>query len=376
MAQIDNLVNQFPFGDSGTLSSIFNLVYIILFIIFMFYSQKIQVYIMLRDVAVSVERLKGMKDTARHKVITAMKEIGDPKSDPTPRIDQLLEYFTTMPISLDPAGVVPKIDHIINVRHQRFKGEVKIMLPSAEEVQISNLEGALDITLDLNAIYKVVRHYFLLSKQSMSIYVLMQLQMSMPLIMKEAEALAGAMTAFTHGQPIGDGAGAFVAAKLMYKKEKKIVAEDTVMVETDLDNRKMLVLKAKGPGYSTGKTGEAIRKLIEEYNGKISMVVMVDAGSKLEGETTGETVEGVGTAIGGTGVEEFQIEDVLTKYSIPINSVVIKESLLEAISPMKKEIADAVDVALAKVRRLILENTKEGDVIILAGIGNTIGIGQ
>jgi hypothetical protein len=317
-----------------------------------------------------------MKDDARHKVIVAIKETGDPKSDPTPRIDQLIEYFTTMPISLDPAGVVPKIDHIINVRHQRFKGEVKIMLPSAEEVQISNLEGALDITLDLNAIYKVVRHYFLLSKQSMSIYVLMQLQMSMPLIMKEAEALAGAMTAFTHGQPIGDGAGAFVAAKLMYKKEKKIVAEDTVMVETDLDNRKMLVLKAKGPGYSTGKTGEAIRKLIEEYNGKISMVVMVDAGSKLEGETTGETVEGVGTAIGGTGVEEFQIEDVLTKYSIPINSVVIKESLLEAISPMKKEIADAVDVALAKVRRLILENTKEGDVIILAGIGNTIGIGQ
>jgi hypothetical protein len=317
-----------------------------------------------------------MKDDARRKVVAAMKETGDPKSDPTPRIDQLIEYFTTMPISLDPAGIVPKIEHILDVRHQRFKGEVKIMLPNAEEVQVSNLEGALDITLDLNAVYKVVRHYYLLSKSTMSFYVLMQIQMQLPLVMREAEALAGAMKAFTDGQPIGDGAGALVAAKLMYKKEKKVIAEDTVMAETDLDNRKMLVLKAKGPGYSTGKTGEAIRKLIEEYNGKISMVIMVDAGGKLEGETTGETAEGVGTAIGGTGVEEFQIEDVLTKYNIPINSMVIKESLIEAISPMKKEIVDAIDVVLAKVRRLILEYTKEGDTIILAGIGNTIGIGQ
>jgi hypothetical protein len=376
MAQIDNLINQFPLGDSGTLSSILNLVYIILFIIFMFYSQRIQVYIMLREVGGAVERLKGMKDDARRKVVAAMKETGDPKSDPTPRIDQLIEYFTTMPISLDPAGIVPKIEHILDVRHQRFKGEVKIMLPNAEEVQVSNLEGALDITLDLNAVYKVVRHYYLLSKSTMSFYVLMQIQMQLPLVMREAEALAGAMKAFTDGQPIGDGAGALVAAKLMYKKEKKVIAEDTVMAETDLDNRKMLVLKAKGPGYSTGKTGEAIRKLIEEYNGKISMVIMVDAGGKLEGETTGETAEGVGTAIGGTGVEEFQIEDVLTKYNIPINSMVIKESLIEAISPMKKEIVDAIDVVLAKVRRLILEYTKEGDTIILAGIGNTIGIGQ
>jgi hypothetical protein len=331
---------------------------------------------MLRDVAVSVERLKGMKDTARHKVITAMKEIGDPKSDPTPRIDQLLEYFTTMPIILDPAGIVPKIDHILDVRHHRFKGEVKIMLPNADEDQISNLEGGLDITLGLNFLYKAVRHYYLLSKSTMSFYVLMQIQMQLPLLMREAEAFAGAVKPYIDGQPIGDGAGALVAAKLMYKKEKKVIAEDTVMAETDIDNRKVLVLKAKGPGCNTGKTGEAVRKLVEEYNGKISMVIMVDAGGKLEGETTGETAEGVGTAIGGTGVEEFQIEDVLTKYKIPINSMVIKESLIDAISPMKKEIVDAVDVVLAKVRRLILEYTKEGDTIILAGIGNTSGIGQ
>ena len=36
----------------------------------------------------------------------------------------------------------------------------------------------------------------------------------------------------------------------------------------------------------------------------------------------------------------------------------------------------AVNVAIDRIKRLILERTKEGDTVIIAGIGNTIGIGQ
>jgi hypothetical protein len=43
---------------------------------------------------------------------------------------------------------------------------------------------------------------------------------------------------------------------------------------------------------------------------------------------------------------------------------------------MRKEIFDAVDKAIERVKQLVLERTKEGDRIIIAGIGNSIGIGQ
>jgi hypothetical protein len=371
-----NIVGQFPFGDSGALNFVFNLIYLFIFIMIMLYGQKLQVLAQLREVGGAVERLKTIKDEARRTVIEAIKEVSGSKSDPAPRVDQLIEYFTTIPISLDPAGIVPKIEHIVDIRDQRFRNEVKIMSPGAREDQISNLEGALDVTLGLNTIYRIVRHYYIMSKNTMSLYVLMQIQMALPLIMREAEALAGAVKAFVAGQPIGDGAGALVAAKLMYKKENKSIAKDIVMAETELDERKIFVLKAEGPGANVGKPGDAIKKLIEDNGGKVSMVIMIDAASKLEGENTGETAEGVGTAIGGIGVDEFKIEDVLTKYGVPINSIIIKESTHDAITPMKKEIVDATDIVIAKVRRLILEHTKKGDTVILAGIGNTIGIGQ
>ena len=50
--------------------------------------------------------------------------------------------------------------------------------------------------------------------------------------------------------------------------------------------------------------------------------------------------------------------------------------MVEAISTMKKDIITGIDDAVQRIKRLILERTKEGDVIVVAGIGNTIGVGQ
>ena len=47
------------------------------------------------------------------------------------------------------------------------------------------------------------------------------------------------------------------------------------------------------------------------------MVIMIDAGLKLEGEMVGEVSEGIGAAIGGPGVDAFKIEEKLTKYKMP-----------------------------------------------------------
>jgi hypothetical protein len=228
----------------------------------------------------------------------------------------------------------------------------------------------------LNYIYKVVRHFYIQGKKTLSLYVIMQLQMILPLVMKEAEAYASALKAFSYGQPIGDGVGPLIASKLMHGYEIRKVPKDCVVATVPFEGRTALVLKAEGPGGNVGKPGDAIETVIEENEGKIACLVMIDAGLKLEGEIVGEVAEGIGAAIGGPGVDQYKIEAKLTKYNIPNYAVIIKEDIGDAVSPMRKEINDAVDKAIDRVRDVVRERTKEGDKVIIVGVGNSIGVGQ
>jgi hypothetical protein len=200
--------------------------------------------------------------------------------------------------------------------------------------------------------------------------------MILPLVMKEAEAYASALKAFAYGQPIGDGAGPLVAAKLMHGYETRKVPKDCVVATVPIEGRTAFIIKAEGPGGNVGKPGDAVQAVIEENEGKISNVIMIDAGLKLEGEGVGEVAEGIGAAIGGPGVDQYKIEESLMKYKIPINAVIIKEDIGDAVSPMRKEIADSVDKVIERLKNVILERTKEGDKIIIVGVGNSIGVGQ
>ncbi|MGB9741171.1 MAG: DUF1512 domain-containing protein [Candidatus Bathyarchaeia archaeon] len=358
------------------IQQILNMLFYIVFIVFIFYGQRIQMYVMLREVEGSLFKLKYIKDEGRKIAIETIKEIGKPQSDPTVRVDRFLEYFTISPQSLDPAGVVWKLEHILDVRDARLKDEVKLMAPSADETQANNLENTLEAAMALNYIYKVIRHYYLLGKKTLSLYIIMQLQMILPLVMREAEAYASALKAFAYGQPIGDGAGALVAAKLMRGYEARKIPKDCVVATVPIEGRTAFVVKAEGPGGNVGKIGDSIKTIIEENEGKIATIIMIDAAMKLEGEDVGEVAEGVGAAIGGPGVDQFKIEESILKYRIPINAVIIKEDIGDAVSPMRKEIFDAADKAIERIKQVILEKTKEGDKVIIAGVGNTIGIGQ
>jgi hypothetical protein len=372
MMTIQNGLMQFP----TDIQTILSILFYVVFAVFMFYGQRIQMYIMIREVQGSLYRLKYIRDEGRKITIETIKEIGKPQTDPTVRIDRFLEYFTIGPQNLDPAGIVWKLEHILDVRDTRMKDEVKLMAPSADETQANNLENTLEAAMALNYIYKVIRHFYVLGRKTLSLYIIMQIQMILPLIMREAEAYASALKAFAYGQPIGDGAGALVAAKLAYGYEKRKIAKDCVVATVPLEGRTAFVIKAEGPGGNVGKPGDAIKTVIDENEGKIANIIMVDAALKLEGEPVGEVSEGVGAAIGGPGVDQFKIEESILKYHIPINAVIIKEDIGDAVSPMRKEIYDSVDKAIERIKQVMLERTKEGDKVIIAGIGNSIGIGQ
>ena len=375
ISQLQNNISQGPLGDTS-ISWILNVLFYVIFVVFIFYGQKIQTYIMIREVESSLYKLKYMKEEGRKIAIETIKEIGKPQTDPTSRVDRFVEYFTIAPQSLDPAGIVWKLEHILDIRDARFKDEVKLMAPSADETQANNLENTLEAAMALNFIYKVIRHFYLLGKKTLSLYIIMQIQMILPLIMKEAEAYASALKAFAYGQPIGDGAGALVAAKLMHGYETTKIEKDCVVATVPFEGRTAFVIKAEGPGGNVGKPGDAIKEVVDRNKGKIAMIVMIDAALKLEGEGLGEVAEGVGAAIGGPGVDQFKIEEALLKYHIPINALVVKEDVGDAVSPLRKEIFDSIDSVIERTKQVVQERTKEGDKIIIAGIGNTIGIGQ
>ncbi|MEK6877752.1 MAG: DUF1512 family protein, partial [Thermoproteota archaeon] len=120
--------------------------------------------------------------------------------------------------------------------------------------------------------------------------------------------------------------------------------------------------------------GDALERIISEN--KPDIIVMVDAALKLEGEESGSVAQGFGAAIGGIGTERFQIEEVATKYKIPIYSIVIKQSIKEAITLMKKEIADSAENVALQIHEIIKENTKTGQSVLVIGVGNTLGVSQ
>jgi hypothetical protein len=376
LTQLQILNNQFGFGSSDIVAQLISLASFMFFFVFIFYGQRIQMYVMIRTVENSLFKLKIMRDAGRKTAIETIKEIGKPSTDPSSRVDRYLEYFTIAPQSMDPSGIVYKLDHILDTRDARLKDEVKIMAPASDEVQINNLENTLEAAMALNFIYKVVRHYYLQGKKTLSLYTIMQLQMILPMVMKEAEAYESALKAFANGQPIGDGVGPLIAAKLMHGHEIRKVPKDCVVATVPFEGRTAFVLKAEGPGGNVGKPGEAVKTVIDENKGKISAVIMIDAGLKLEGEKVGEIAEGIGAAIGGPGVDAFKIEESILEYKIPLYAVIIKEDIGDAVSMMRKEISDSVDKAIERLKNVVLERTKEGDTIIIVGVGNSIGVGQ
>jgi hypothetical protein len=103
---------------------------------------------------------------------------------------------------------------------------------------------------------------------------------------------------------------------------------------------------------------------------------MIDAALKMEGEESATVAQGFGAAIGGIGTERFQIEEIATKHKIPVFAIIIKESVNEAITLMTKNIADKADDVRSQIYEMIKDNTKEGQNVLVIGVGNTLGVSQ
>ncbi|MCK5240639.1 MAG: DUF1512 family protein, partial [Candidatus Thorarchaeota archaeon] len=263
----------------------------------------------------------------------------------------------------------------------RFQEFVFELAPEASVSQQQSLENTLEVTQVLSMIFRIVRHFYILGKKTGSQIVIMQIQMQMPEIMRLAKAYFEALDAFSQGKPIGDGIGPLVVTK--FAREYGATAQNYVQeisrevgyYPIEVDGRTVFALRATGPGGTVGKPGFGVQKLVEEHNGGIARIITIDAALKLEGEDMARVSEGTGAAIGDPGPEKYAIENAATQNNISIEAIVIKQDEAAAVGVMQKRILDSVPEVIERIKAAIQKRTKPGDKIILAGIGNTIGIG-
>lgn len=346
------------------------------YIILIIYGQRLQGYAIMADVGRYLSRLKIDSEKSRGNLLGYLQRKGV-AGDGQKTIDGMIQSVTIFPENMDPVGIVGKMELIIRTQEEHVKLRVREIMKSANELERTAAINMLEIASALDMIFRVVRHFYLMTKKSPDgIYLAAQLQMILPSIVKQADAYLNAMDALEKLLPLGDAAGPLTVSRWMKDAQKYEYDDETVYSEMDYKGRKVAIIKAKGPGASVGKVDDALTSLLKgPYSGS-SAVVMIDAALKLEGEKSGDVAMGMGAAIGGIGTEKFRIEEISTNLGIPVYAVIIKESLLEAISVMTREIAEAADQARNTILSLVETQVPEGGKAVIIGVGNTLGVAQ
>ncbi len=357
--------------DSDTLMM---LVWILPIILFVFYGQRIQLWVTSSELKKGIKKLDSFRDKSRTELINYVRHNLNAKDDPVNKIDKFLDYFTIMPVDMDPHGIVEKVRHTVRSREDYTRAHMLSLSPEMSELELTKVQTLLELASSLQMIHKIVNHMFLTAKKQNNYPLILPLQMVFPFIMEQAVAMKDAIPAFKAGQPVGDGIGPMVVGKMMLNVQKETVAFQTSFAKSDFEGRTLLLLKAEGPGSTVGRPADALEHVVSDN--KLDAVIMVDAALKMEGEYSASVAQGFGAAIGGIGTERFQIEAIAANANIPIFSIVVKQSVKEAITLMTKEIADTADNVRLQVHDMILENTEPGQSVAIIGVGNTSGVPQ
>ncbi len=362
------------FGTGGDSNPFMMLIWFLPIILFVFYGQRIQLIITSRDIKKKMSELEQFRNDSRNELINYIKQKLSPNGDPTEKLDRFFDYFTIMPVDIDPNGIIPKIHHLVRSREDTTRKQVKSMFSEINTLEITKVQNLLEIVTTLQLLHKIVRHLFLTAKKQNNYPLILPLQMMLPFIMEQAEALKDAIPAFKQAQPIGDGIGPLVVGGMMLDTKKQKAEFETVYSESEFNGRKLILLKAEGPYATVGRPGEATESLIEKL--KPNIIIMVDAALKLEGEDTGSIAQGFGAAIGGIGTDRFKIEAVAAKYNIPILALVVRQSVKDAITLMNKEISDQTENVRSQVYEMITDNSNPNQTVLVIGVGNTMGVAQ
>lgn len=356
-------------GTENNLFMIIQTLFSLLFVVGIFFLPKLMIWQTDRKLRSTLVDLEAYRNDSE--ALFLDKFTSELDESTRNKFDTLKDFKLSQPTGIDPAGLVGKMENVLDASENKFHRFIEGNADTDNEDEIADLNMAFKGVMGTHQIFKVMRHFRQLVSKTGNFQLIGLVQMMIPIYTELAESQKAATRAFVDQAPIGDTIGPLVAAKLIESEEVEEVAEDVIHSEEEIGGQTAHVIKSKGPGARLGKYGDALENIAEEND--LEAVITVDAGAKFEGEETGSISEGVGVMMGGPGVEKTKIEEVAVDHGIPLEGVVIKQSAPEASKPMKKEIYEAYKPAVDKAKELV--NEFDGEVAVI-GVGNTCGAGN
>lgn len=336
------------------------------FVLLFIFGPKLYMWQMMYKLETDLKKLEGY---AKKSEAIVLKRISSkPTKEMKEKLSGFMDFFITEPINLDPAGIINKLDFLLNESERKFEEFALEIDPKMKVNDLPAVMMGMKGALGARQIFKIVRHFIVMSKKTNNLQFAMILQMQLPMLMKIAKAQVKATRALANGIPIGDTIGPLVAASFKTKVGTEIV-KDVVVSEEKIEGKKVFVMKSKGPESRLGQQGEAVKQVITKH--KIDYIIAIDAAAKMEGEKTGTVSEGVGVPMGGVGVQRFKIEETITDKKVNVDAIIVKQGFVEASIPMKKDIYDSLEPVRDKIKYYVKKSKHKN--ILIVGVGNTAG---
>ena len=133
--------------------------------------------------------------------------------------------------------------------------QVRSLFTEISDFEMNKVHNLLEIVTSLQLFHKITRHLYLTAKKQKNFPLILPLQMMIPFIMEEANALKDAVESLKNGQPIGDGIGPMVVGEMMLNTSNQKAAFETVWSESKFEGRELLLVKAEGQNATVGRPG-------------------------------------------------------------------------------------------------------------------------
>jgi hypothetical protein len=387
------MLNQTNIFDASV--DVLSLILFIIILITVFYGTNFQGWYAGRQIFNSLQELEGWRNYGIRlikKTIEPLRPSTITDRDIDEFIGSILSFFVVAPSELD-HPVFDRLHYIMARREKRYHQMVRYFLPNIDEPSVMRITSLIQATTELDHHFKNVKHNLIIGKKTKSYWYLLQTAADITKTMVDARAFRSALDSLIGSDPIGDSVGPMTIETFIKeaKKEKDeplntIFDEDSNFALTTVNyyERKCFCLRAIGPSSSIGQPGYAIEKLIEGKFGnlgteKYNIIITIDSIRRLEGEKSGSVAIGLGAAIGGganTQIDKFMIESIAIKQNpiIPIEAIVCRQSLEEAVLPMNYAIKSSVPKIIRFLKEIIRLLSKKGNNLIIIGIGNALGI--
>ena len=87
------------FAMSDDSNPLMMIVWILPIILFVFYGQRIQLYVTSGEIKKAIKKLDGFREESKIELVDYVKKNLNPENDYAKKIDRFLDYFTIMPVT-------------------------------------------------------------------------------------------------------------------------------------------------------------------------------------------------------------------------------------------------------------------------------------